>query len=231
MTYALDEAFSAPIAGRRREGHRPRRRRRRTSPPGHDIGTPERDIHKSFPRVATTWWEHADKTGAEAIFVREQELYLGMCRRWRELPKPTIAMVQGACIAGGLMLAWVVRSHRRRGRRVLRRSGRKHGHPRRRVLRAPVRHARAPSPRSSSSSATSMSAERALRRRAWSTASSRAARLREETLAIAARIARCLASALALPRRPSTRPRTAWVCATRWTRRSRCTTSRTLTTP
>jgi enoyl-CoA hydratase len=30
-----------------------------------------------------------------------------MCRRWRELPKPTIAMVQGACIAGGLMLAWV----------------------------------------------------------------------------------------------------------------------------
>jgi enoyl-CoA hydratase len=30
-----------------------------------------------------------------------------MCRRWRELPKPTIAMVQGGCIAGGLMLAWV----------------------------------------------------------------------------------------------------------------------------
>jgi enoyl-CoA hydratase len=29
-----------------------------------------------------------------------------MCRRWRELPKPTVAMVQGACIAGGLMLAW-----------------------------------------------------------------------------------------------------------------------------
>jgi enoyl-CoA hydratase len=35
------------------------------------------------------------------------EVYLGMCRRWRELPKPVIAMVQGACIAGGLMLAWV----------------------------------------------------------------------------------------------------------------------------
>jgi enoyl-CoA hydratase len=30
-----------------------------------------------------------------------------MCRRWREIPKPTIAMVQGACIAGGLMLAWI----------------------------------------------------------------------------------------------------------------------------
>jgi enoyl-CoA hydratase len=73
---------------------------------GHDIGTPERDIHKSFPRVATTWWEHEDKPGPEAIFVREQELYLGMCRRWRDLPKPTVAMVQGACVAGGLMLAW-----------------------------------------------------------------------------------------------------------------------------
>jgi enoyl-CoA hydratase len=73
---------------------------------GHDIGTPERDIHRSFPRVATQWWEHEDKEGAEAIYVRESELYLGMCRRWRELPKPTIAMVQGACVAGGLMLAW-----------------------------------------------------------------------------------------------------------------------------
>jgi enoyl-CoA hydratase len=73
---------------------------------GHDIGTPGRDIHKSFPRKATTWWEHEDKPGAENIFVREQELYLGMCRRWREIPKPTIAMVQGACVAGGLMLIW-----------------------------------------------------------------------------------------------------------------------------
>lgn len=73
---------------------------------GHDIGTPGRDIHRSFPRVATQAWDHTDKAGAENYFVREQELYLGMCRRWREIPKPTIAMVQGACIAGGLMLAW-----------------------------------------------------------------------------------------------------------------------------
>lgn len=73
---------------------------------GHDIGSPGRDIQRSFPRVATTFWEHEDKAGAENLFVREQELYLGMCRRWRELPKPTLAMVQGACVAGGLMLAW-----------------------------------------------------------------------------------------------------------------------------
>lgn len=74
---------------------------------GHDIGTPGRDIHRDFPRVASQWWPHENKAGAEAMFVREAELYLGMCRRWRELPKPTIAMVQGACVAGGLMLAWV----------------------------------------------------------------------------------------------------------------------------
>ena len=51
---------------------------------GHDIGTPERDIHKSFAHTATISWEHEDKQGSEAIFVREAELYLGMCRRWRE---------------------------------------------------------------------------------------------------------------------------------------------------
>jgi enoyl-CoA hydratase len=74
---------------------------------GHDIGTPERDIHEPFERIATTWYPHADKPGAENLFARESEAYVGMCRRWRELPKPTIASVQGACIAGGLMLAWI----------------------------------------------------------------------------------------------------------------------------
>lgn len=74
---------------------------------GHDIGSPGRDIHLPFDRVATNWWPHADKPGAEGTFVREAELYLGMCRRWRELPKPVVASVQGACVAGGLMLAWV----------------------------------------------------------------------------------------------------------------------------
>ena len=73
---------------------------------GHDIGTPGRDIDQSFPRKATMWWDHTTHVGGASRLARESEVYVGMCRRWREIPKPTIAMVQGACIAGGLMLAW-----------------------------------------------------------------------------------------------------------------------------
>jgi enoyl-CoA hydratase len=36
----------------------------------------------------------------------EEEIYLGLCWRWRNLPKPTIVQVQGKVIAGGLMLVW-----------------------------------------------------------------------------------------------------------------------------
>ena len=48
-------------------------------------------------------WE---ERGLQAIFEWERIHYLGYSRRWRDIPKPTIAAVQGACIAGGLMLCW-----------------------------------------------------------------------------------------------------------------------------
>jgi len=73
---------------------------------GHDIGTPGRDVAMSQNR-AHLLYDHLNKPAAEYLYTREQEAYLGMCRRWRDVPKPTVAMVQGACIAGGLMLAWV----------------------------------------------------------------------------------------------------------------------------
>ena len=105
MTYLLDDAFKAAVADDevkvivlRGEG--------KHFSAGHDIGTPGRDVHLSQERV-TMWYDHANKEGGEFLYVREAEAYLGMCRRWREIPKPTIAAVQGACIAGGLMLAWV----------------------------------------------------------------------------------------------------------------------------
>jgi enoyl-CoA hydratase len=106
MTYALDAAFERAVeddevkvivlAGNGKHFSA-----------GHDIGTPGRDHHVHYDNKAVMWWDHVDRPGGDQRFAREMEVYLGMCRRWREIPKPTIAMVQGACIAGGLMLAWV----------------------------------------------------------------------------------------------------------------------------
>ena len=105
MTYALDAAFERAVADDAikvivlaGEG--------KHFSAGHDIGTPGRDHLVPFERKML-FGDHSTRPGAELLYTREQEVYLGMCRRWRELPKPTIAMVQGACIAGGLMLAWV----------------------------------------------------------------------------------------------------------------------------
>ena len=52
-------------------------------------------------------WGGFSKPGSEGYMAVEQEVYLGMCWRWRNLPKPIIAEVQGKVIAGGLMLVWV----------------------------------------------------------------------------------------------------------------------------
>ncbi|MGB1504142.1 MAG: enoyl-CoA hydratase [Acidimicrobiales bacterium] len=49
---------------------------------------------------------HFEAEGAEGYMAREAEMYVGLCWRWRNIPKPTIASVQGKVIAGGLMLVW-----------------------------------------------------------------------------------------------------------------------------
>ena len=49
---------------------------------------------------------HFDAEGAEGYMAREAEMYVGLCWRWRNIAKPTIAQVQGKVIAGGLMLVW-----------------------------------------------------------------------------------------------------------------------------
>ena len=105
MTYALDEAFYRAAADDEvavvvlagAGAH---------FSAGHDIGSPGRDVDVPYERKASLWWSHVGQVGGASRFARESEVYVGMCRRWRELPKPTIAMVQGACVAGGLMLAW-----------------------------------------------------------------------------------------------------------------------------
>lgn len=73
---------------------------------GHDLGTPEYD--RLMPRERKLlWYDHLELEGAESQYALEQDVFLGFCRRWQEIPKPMIAMVQGACVAGGLMLAWI----------------------------------------------------------------------------------------------------------------------------
>lgn len=47
-----------------------------------------------------------DENGLLEMYKWELGHYFGYSRKWRDLPKPTIAAVQGACIAAGLMLCW-----------------------------------------------------------------------------------------------------------------------------
>jgi enoyl-CoA hydratase/carnithine racemase len=47
-----------------------------------------------------------DKITLESIYKIEARKYLEYSLRWRNAPKPSIAAVQGKCIAGGLLLCW-----------------------------------------------------------------------------------------------------------------------------
>jgi len=63
---------------------------------GHDLGSPEeREDQKAHPVGP----------GIADNLKRLSYLYVDTCLRWRDVPKPTIAQVQGYCIMGGLMLA------------------------------------------------------------------------------------------------------------------------------
>ncbi len=70
---------------------------------GHDL----RDSSKMSEFESISTFSGFGKPGAEGRQAVEEEIYFGMCWRWRNLPKPTIAEVQGKVIAGGLMLMWV----------------------------------------------------------------------------------------------------------------------------
>jgi enoyl-CoA hydratase len=72
---------------------------------GHDLR--ERDAIKTMKEHRTVGtWCGFECAGAEAQMSREKEIYIGFSERWRNIPKPTIAQVQGKVIAGGLMLVW-----------------------------------------------------------------------------------------------------------------------------
>jgi enoyl-CoA hydratase len=74
---------------------------------GHDISASNEALADGTDgggstRTAVDWQDR----GLQAIYEWETVHYLGYSRRWRDIPKPTIAAVQGQCIAGGLMLCW-----------------------------------------------------------------------------------------------------------------------------
>lgn len=46
------------------------------------------------------------KFTVQSIYETEARRYLEYSLRWRNVPKPSIAAVQGVCIAGGLLLCW-----------------------------------------------------------------------------------------------------------------------------
>jgi len=63
---------------------------------GHDLGTPE-EIDDQF--------ERAYPDGPSGVYQRMEKIYYDYGMRWRDLPKPTIAMVHGYCIFGGWQIA------------------------------------------------------------------------------------------------------------------------------
>ncbi len=72
---------------------------------GHDIAASNDSVgtNGAKPKPTGTRWE---TKGIEGIYEWETKGYLQRTRRWRDVRKPSIAAVQGQCIAGGLMLCW-----------------------------------------------------------------------------------------------------------------------------
>ncbi|WP_422397224.1 enoyl-CoA hydratase [Sphingopyxis kveilinensis] len=74
---------------------------------GHDLAEQFEDqLHRLENRSSTGSWGGYGKPGAESRMGIEKEIYLGFSERWRNIPKVTIAEVQGKVISGGLMLVW-----------------------------------------------------------------------------------------------------------------------------
>lgn len=71
---------------------------------GHDMTGDSGKTWRDFPLRGTV--AEFDAPGGEGLYGREREIYLDLTRRLADCAKPTIAEVQGWCIAGGLMLAW-----------------------------------------------------------------------------------------------------------------------------
>ncbi len=73
MTYALDDAFMRAAADDEVKVIVLAGAGEHFSA-GHDIGSPGRDVDRSFPRRASLWWDHVGVPGAEGRMAREEEV-------------------------------------------------------------------------------------------------------------------------------------------------------------
>jgi enoyl-CoA hydratase len=69
---------------------------------GHDIAPRSVEGNAPFQSIR----DAIPTGGTQGLYNWEAKYYFGYTRRWRDIPKPSIAAVQGACISGGLLLAW-----------------------------------------------------------------------------------------------------------------------------
>lgn len=76
---------------------------------GHDIADTvenyQKDMQERGRKIGT--WSGFDDDVTHGWYAAEKEGYLESARRWRNISKPTICAVQGKCIAGALIFAWV----------------------------------------------------------------------------------------------------------------------------
>lgn len=103
MTYELDDAFKRAchdddinviiLAGAGKHFNA-----------GHDLSG-EGPVMPTIDESRGLWGQYGGP-GWEGFYSREKEIYLEITERWRNSSKPTIAEIQGAVVAGGLMLAW-----------------------------------------------------------------------------------------------------------------------------
>ncbi|MCB2059415.1 MAG: enoyl-CoA hydratase [Novosphingobium sp.] len=76
---------------------------------GHDIADTvenyQADMQERGRRIGH--WSGFQEPATHGWYAAEKEGYVESARRWRNLSKPTICAVQGKCIAGALIFAWV----------------------------------------------------------------------------------------------------------------------------
>jgi enoyl-CoA hydratase/carnithine racemase len=72
---------------------------------GHDMTGSDEALSGNGAKKSAAGLDWKER-GLQAIYEWEAIHYLGYSRKWRDVPKPSIAAVQGQCIAGGLMLCW-----------------------------------------------------------------------------------------------------------------------------